>query len=74
MSDYTFRGNPITGPGAYVLLKSIKQVMEDAPNPTEQDIATLEVIVKDMLEKWSQALENEYADDVLESQNDPITI
>ena len=47
MSDYIFRGEPIEGLSAWVLLNSIKRVMEQAPDFTAQDIQVLDDIVKD---------------------------
>jgi len=58
--EYTFRGQPISGPEAYCLLGSIKLVLAKAPNPTPQDIEELDKIVKDFDEKFAADLQRAY--------------
>ena len=65
MSDYSFRGQPISGPHAYVLLGSIKRVQEEASNPTAEEIKALEEIVADFSNKWQEALREDYRDENL---------
>jgi hypothetical protein len=60
MDDYTFRGQPISGPAAYVLLGSIKRVLQDAPNPTPEDILQLQKIVEDFSVKLEEDLIRSY--------------
>jgi hypothetical protein len=60
MSDYIFRGQPITGPAAFVLLGSIKRVLELAPNPTAKEISSLEEIVADFDRKFEAAMKEAY--------------
>ena len=60
MSDYIFRGQSISGFHAYALLDAIKRVLAEAPNPTQEDIAMLEEIVKDFGEKFCVSLQQEY--------------
>ena len=56
MSDYIFRGKTISGAHAAGLLKSIQQVMIEAPNPTLVDIAALLDIVEDFNDEFDQSL------------------
>lgn len=58
--DYTFRGQPISGPAAYCLLGAIKRVLAEAPNPTLEDILALDKIVKDFEEKFAHDLQRAY--------------
>jgi len=60
MSEYIFRGQPITGAGAFVLLGSIRRVRDLAPNPTLEDITSLEKIVEDFENKVEEDLKREY--------------
>ena len=60
MSEYIFRGQPISGPGAYVLLGSIKRVLAEAFNPTLDEIKSLEDIVADFDKKVEEDLKKEY--------------
>lgn len=60
MSDYFFRGQPISGVSAYVLLGSIKRVQEEAPNPTAEEIKALEEIVADFDKKFEEGMKELY--------------
>lgn len=55
-----FRGQPISGPAAYVLLGSIKRVLSECPDPTLEDVLALDTIVKDFDEKFAESLERAY--------------
>jgi glycogen debranching enzyme len=52
MSDYIFRGKPIDGVYAWILLGSIKRVLQEAPNPTAEEVQSLEKIVADFEDKF----------------------
>lgn len=56
MDSYIFRGNHISGSGAYVLLNSVKRVLAECPNPTSKDIDALSEIVKDFEMKMEEDL------------------
>jgi hypothetical protein len=62
MDDYTFRGQPISGPAAYALLGAIKRVSQYAPNPTPEDILQLQKIVEDFSIKLEADLISSYQD------------
>lgn len=70
MSDYTFRGKAISGPGAYALLSSIKRVLAECPDPTPEDMLALETIIKDFEIKMAQDLEKEYGHNPLEDNTE----
>lgn len=57
MDEYSFRGQPISGLSAYVLLGSVKRVMIECPNPTLEDILALDTIVKDFDKKVAESFE-----------------
>lgn len=60
MSEYIFRGKPIDGAHAFVLLGSIKRVLMEAPNPTKEEIESLEKIVEDFGNKLEEDLKKAY--------------
>lgn len=60
MSDYIFRGKPIEGVHAWVLLGSIKRVLEEAPNPTAEEIECLKEIVADFEAKFEAGMKEAY--------------
>lgn len=62
MSDYIFRGKPISGPAAHRLLRSIKEVFLKAPNPTLNDIVDLLKIVDDFGQKFEDDLRSSSED------------
>jgi hypothetical protein len=60
MSDYIFRGKPIEGVHAWVLLGAIKRVQIEAPNPTAQEIEVLEQIVADFQNEFEAGMREVY--------------
>ena len=63
MSDYSFRGKPITGAHAYVLLGAIRMVQKEAPNLLPEDIETLQEIVDEFEKKFTHDLREAYKEE-----------
>jgi hypothetical protein len=59
MKQYTFRGQPISGAGAWVLFQSVKRVMAECPDPTLEDVLALSEIIKDFEERLVEGLKEE---------------
>lgn len=57
MSIYKFRGHVISGLQAWRLLQALKIVMEEIPNPTEQDMEELAAISTDFERKFTESLQ-----------------
>jgi len=60
MSEYSFRGKPITGPHALVLVKAWEVVQEACL--TREDIPTLQCIVDDFAKKFEEGLQRQEAE------------
>jgi hypothetical protein len=68
MSDYMFRGKPITGAMAYVLFDSIQRVLEEAPNPTDEDMKVLSEIMTD----WDEKIEEEFQQEIQDHEENSL--
>ena len=69
MSEYSFRGQPIDGPYALVMLKAIQLVYDQ--HLTNADLPALQLIVDDFVEKFEEDVrrQQEEIDKMLE-END----
>lgn len=55
-TEFSFRGKPISGPSAYVLLRAIRLVEQRAPNVTAEDIEALAAIYAQFSKEFDRSL------------------